>query len=51
MDVDYGGDKYTVYEPTKDRNDIEGTPPQRTNISLTFNEIEIITRERAQQGF
>jgi hypothetical protein len=51
MDVDYGGDKYTVYEPTKDRRGNEGTPPQRTNISLTFNEIEIITRERATDGF
>jgi hypothetical protein len=50
MDVDYGGDKYVTYEPTKLGNR-EGPPPQRTAISLNFTEIEIITRERAKQGF
>jgi len=28
-----------------------GPPPQRTNITLAFTEIETITRERAKQGF
>jgi hypothetical protein len=50
MDVDYGGDKYVTYEPTKLGNR-EGPPPQRTSITLAFSEIETITRERAKQGF
>jgi len=50
MDIDYGGDKYVTYEPTS-LNGQEGPPPQRTNISLAFTEIETITRERAKQGF
>jgi hypothetical protein len=50
MDVDYGGEKYVTYEPTKLGNQ-EGPPPQRTAITLAFSEIETITRERAEQGF
>ena len=50
MDVDYGGEKYVTYEPTT-LNGQSGPPPQRTNISLAFTEIETITRERAEQGF
>ena len=50
LDVDYGGEKYVTYEPTT-LNGQSGPPPQRTNISLAFTEIETITRERAEQGF
>ena len=50
MDVDYGGDKYVTYEPTM-LGDQSGPPPQRTSITLSFSEIETITRERAKQGF
>jgi len=50
LDVDYGGEKYVTYEPTT-LNGQSGPPPQRTNISLAFTEIETITRERAKQGF
>ena len=51
MDIDYGGEKYVTYEPIKHDNGQVGPPPQRTNISLAFTEIETITRERAKQGF
>ena len=51
LDIDYGGDKYVTYEPTKLNDGQVGPPPQRTNISLAFTEIETITRERAKQGF
>ena len=51
MDIDYGGEKYVTYEPTKHDTGQVGPPPQRTNISLSFTEIETITRERAKQGF
>ena len=51
MDVEYGGDKYVAYEPTTLKDGQVGPPPQRTNITLAFTEIETITRERAEQGF
>ena len=50
MDVEYGGEKYVTYEPTTLGNRV-GPPPQRTNITLSFTEIETITRERAREGF
>jgi len=50
LDIDYGGDKYVTYEPIKLDGQV-GPPPQRTNITLAFTEIETITRERAAQGF
>ena len=53
MDIDYGGEKYVTYEPTtlEEGGGQKGPPPQRTNISLAFTEIETITRERAELGF
>ena len=51
LDVDYGGEKYATYEPTTLKEGLEGPPPQKTAISLSFTEIETITRERARQGF
>jgi len=51
LDIDYGGEKYVTYEPIEHASGQEGPPPQRTSITLVFNEIEIITRERAAQGF
>jgi hypothetical protein len=46
MNVTYGGDRYRTYTATK-----EGAPPQETNISLNFKEMELITRERVKDGF
>jgi len=46
MDVTYGGSKYTTYDGNAD-----GAPPVETNISLSFKEIELITRERVEEGF
>jgi len=46
MNVTYGGDRYRTYTATK-----EGAPPQETNISLNFKEMEMITRERVEEGF
>ena len=51
LDVGYGGDKYVTYEPTTHKNSGAGPPPQKTNIKLSFSEIETITRERIEQGF
>ena len=47
MDVQYGGDRYTAYEP-----DSSGSPPpQRTSISLKFTELELMYRNRIEDGF
>ena len=46
MDVDYGGDRYKTHE-----GNANGAPPIETTITLQFGEIELITRERAEQGF
>ena len=46
MDVSYGGSRYKTFDGNED-----GAPPVETSISLNFREIELITRERAQEGF
>jgi hypothetical protein len=47
MDVQYGGDRYTAHEP-----DASGSPPpQRTTISLKFTEIELMYRNRVEEGY
>jgi len=47
MDVQYGGDRYTAFEP-----DASGSPPpQRTSISLKFTEIDIMYRDKIEEGF
>ena len=46
MDVKYGGSRYKTFDGNAD-----GAPPVETSISLEFKEIELITRERAQEGF
>ena len=42
LDVNYGSDRYVSYE--------DGTP-QTTKISLGFEELEIITRNKIKDGF
>ena len=56
LSVKYGGDRYKAYKPnvtTRESKEADGTgaPPQRTEVSLTFNEIEIITQEDINLGF
>ena len=46
MDVSYGGSKYVTYDGNAD-----GAPPVETAIALTFKEIELITKERIEDGF
>ena len=40
MSVSYGGDKYRTYSATDD-----GAPPVETSITLSFKELDLITRE------
>jgi len=46
MEVSYGGDKFVTYNP-----DDGGAPPQKTTISLSFQEIEILDRANMKDGF
>ena len=46
MDIKYGGSRYKTFDGNAD-----GAPPVETSLSLEFKEIELITRERAQEGF
>jgi hypothetical protein len=46
MDVSYGGDKFVTYNADK-----EGAPPQKTTITLSFQELEIMDRANVEDGF
>jgi len=46
MEVSYGGDKFVTYNA-----DDGGAPPQKTTISLSFQEIEILDRANMKDGF
>ena len=50
MDVQYGGERYKAYEPTIG-NSGAGAPPQKSQITLNFTEMEIITKEAIAEGF
>jgi hypothetical protein len=45
--VAYGGDRYKTFDGV----DGDGAPPVDTSITLNFQELEIITRERVYEGF
>ena len=47
LDVTYGGDRYTAYEP----DETGSPPPQRTTLAMSFKEIELIDKERIKEGF
>tara|TARA_R110002096_G_C14009710_1_gene668869 strand:- start:130 stop:480 length:351 start_codon:yes stop_codon:yes gene_type:complete len=46
MDVTYGGERYKTFPGNE-----KGAPPVETSISLTFKELELISRERIEEGF
>lgn len=47
MNVSYGGDKFKTHTGI----DGDGAPPIDTTLSLTFKELELITKERAAEGY
>jgi len=47
MSVSYGGDKFKTHAGING----DGAPPIDTTLSLTFKELELITREKASEGF
>ena len=46
MNVAYGGDRYKTFDGNE-----SGAPPVETTITLNFKEMELITKQRAQEGF
>ena len=50
-DVKYGGERVQFYRPTQNFRGEDGAPPVETDITLSFKEIELITRERIGVGF
>ena len=42
MDVKYGGDKYKTYKDAV---------PMETSMTLNFKELDLVTREKAEEGF
>ena len=47
MNVSYGGDKFKTHAGIGG----DGAPPIDTTLSLTFKELELITKERAAEGY
>ena len=46
MTVSYGGDRFKTFAPRDD-----GAPVVETSLTLSFKELELITRERVEEGF
>ena len=51
VQVQYGGDRYVAYTPTENVRGQRGAPHQRTTLTLTFKELELITKTRIDQGY
>ena len=46
MNISYGGDRFKAFDGNS-----RGAPPVETTMTLNFKEMELITRQRAQEGF
>ena len=46
MNVSYGGDRFKAFDGNS-----RGAPPVETTMTLNFKEMELITRQRAAEGF
>jgi hypothetical protein len=46
MNVTYGGDRFKTFDGNED-----GAPPVETTMTLNFKEMELITKQRAEEGF
>ena len=46
MNITYGGDRYKTFDGNG-----AGAPPVETTITLNFKEMELITKDRAEEGY
>ena len=51
LDVTYGGDKYQTYPMASTTDGRAGLPPSTTKISLGFQELELITKDKIVAGY
>ena len=55
MDVQYGADRFTAYPEAKNLflagPGRTGSPPQRTQITLNFTELAILTQQDIEEGY
>ena len=47
--VQYGADRYTAYESTNSKFG-SGTPPQKSQITLSFVELETLSKSMIEEG-
>ena len=50
INVSYGGDRFTAFRPAQGLHGA-GAPPSRVAMTLTFQEMEILVRDRIDEGF
>ena len=51
MDVKYGGDRYTTYPATITEGGKYGLPPQKSTMTLNFEELELLSRDHIEEGY
>ena len=50
VQVQYGADRYTAYEETTG-NRGRGNPPQKSQITLNFTELEVLSQDHIDEGY
>jgi len=50
-DITYGGDKYGTFKQSKTKEGDPGASPTETHMTVTFQEMDIITQEDVDTGF
>ena len=50
-DITYGGDKYATFKPSSTQDGEPGASPTEINMTVTFQEMDIITQEDVDEGF
>ena len=50
LQVQYGGDRFTAYEQTDSRFGT-GSPPQKSQLTLNFSELETLSQESIGEGY
>ena len=50
VQVEYGADRFTAYEPTSSKFG-SGPPPQKSKLTLQFNEIEVLSQDHIALGY
>ena len=51
ISVQYGGDRFTAHDTAANHRGAAGSPPTKTILTMEFQELETITRERISEGY